>query len=259
MGEIYYKERGKGFPLILIHGFCETNEIWDSFAERLSVDFRVITPDLPGFGKSPLPNGKISIVNVAATLIKLLHQMEIRKCLVIGHSLGGYITLSVVDQEPDLIAGFGLFHSTAFPDSKEKKQTRNKVFEFVGKNGVLPFVDTFVPGLFYQKNHTSIEKVYSIASQTRKKTLMAYTLAMRDRPASTSLLARYEGESLFVAGKHDTIIPCPAIEEQSRINRKSELLILENSGHMGMFEDAETAYKVVRNFGIKVMKSTAKH
>ena len=259
MGEIHFKERGKGFPLILIHGFCETNEIWDSFAERLSSDFRVITPDLPGFGKSPLPNKEISLIGVAATLNNWLHQIEIRECLVIGHSLGGYVTLSMVAQEPALIAGFGLFHSTTFPDSEEKKQNRNKVFDFVDKNGVLPFVDTFVSGLFYRQDNPFIEKVHSIASQTRKETLMAYTLAMRDRPDSTSLLTSYEGDSFFLAGRYDSLIPYSVIEEQSRISRRSVLQILENSGHMGMFEDVETAYKAVQSFGFKVEDRPVKH
>jgi pimeloyl-ACP methyl ester carboxylesterase len=259
MGEIHFAERGKGFPVILIHGFCETNRIWDSFAERLSSNFRVITPDLPGFGKSPLPNGKISIKNVASTLNRRLHQLEIQKCLVIGHSLGGYVTLSMVAQRPGLIAGLGLFHSTALADSDEKRQNRNKVFEFVNKNGVPPFVDSFVPGLFHQKDNSAIEEVRDMASQTRKDVLMAYTLAMRDRLDNSSLLAVYEGDCLFIAGKYDTIIPCSAIEEQSRINRRSELQILENSGHMGMFEDAEAAYEGVRSFCFKVEKNTAKH
>lgn len=259
MGEIYYKERGKGFPLILIHGFCETNEIWDSFAEKLSPDFRVITPDLPGFGKSPLSNGRISIAGVAAELTSWLHKIEIRQCLAIGHSLGGYVTLSMISQEPNLIAGFGLFHSTAFPDSEEKKQNRNKVFEFVNKNGVAPFVETFVPGLFYQKDNPSIEKVYSIASKTQKDTLLAYTLAMRDRPESTSILASYEGDSIFLAGRYDSLIPYSAIDEQSRMNAKSDLKILENSGHMGMLEDAETAFKAVQSFGVKVRDRAPKH
>jgi pimeloyl-ACP methyl ester carboxylesterase len=252
MGEIYYQGRGKGFPLVLIHGFCETNEIWDSFAEKLSSDFRVITPDLPGFGRSPLLDKRISITGVAAALNTWLHQIDIGQCVVIGHSLGGYVTLSMIAQEPNLITGFGLFHSTAFPDSEEKRQNRNKVFEFVNKNGVLPFVETFVPGLFHQKDNPSIEKVYSIASKTPKETLMAYTLAMRDRPVSTSLLTTYKGECLFIGGKYDSLIPQSVMEEQSRLNAKSELRILENSGHMGMFEDAETAFKAVQSFGVKV-------
>jgi pimeloyl-ACP methyl ester carboxylesterase len=259
MGEVYYEERGEGFPLILIHGFCETCEIWDSLAERLSSDFRIITPDLPGFGKGPLLKTKVSIPDIATTLNRWLLQIGIRKCLVIGHSLGGYVALAMVAQDPVLIAGFGLFHSTAYSDSEEKKLNRDKVFEFVNKNGVLPFVDTFVPGLFYQKDHPSVEKVYSIASQTRKETLMAYTLAMRDRPASTSLLVSYEGESLFIAGKYDSLIPQATIEEQSRMNGKSELAILDNSGHMGMLEDAEIAVKVVKSFATKVRNQASKH
>lgn len=252
MGEIYFKERGEGFPLILIHGFCETSEIWDSFAEKLSQDFRVITPDLPGFGNSPLTSKEISIAGTATILNSWLYQIGIRNSVVIGHSLGGYITLSMVAQKPELITGFGLFHSTTFSDSEEKKLNRNKVFDFVDKNGVLPFVETFVPGLFWQKQNPSIEKVHSIASKTKKETLLAYTLAMRDRPDSTSLLTSYRGDSLFLAGRYDSLIPCSTMEDQSRLCQRSVFQILENSGHMGMFEDTETVLSEVRCFGIKV-------
>lgn len=252
MGEIYFKERGEGFPLILIHGFCETSEIWDALAERLSHDFRVITPDLPGFGNSPLPSGEISIAGIATLLNDWLHQIGISNGVVIGHSLGGYVTLSMVAQKPELIKGFGLFHSTAFPDSEEKKLSRNKVFEFVDKNEVLPFVDTFVPGLFWQKENSSIGHVHSIASKTKKETLLTYTLAMRDRPERTSLLSSYGGESLFLAGRYDSLIPCAVIEDQARLSQRSVFQILENSGHMGMFEDAETTLKVIQGFGINV-------
>ena len=248
MGELFFQERGKGFPLILLHGFCETNHLWDSFATKLSSDFRVITPDLPGFGNSPLPEKSFSIANIASSLIHWLHQLNVEKCIVIGHSLGGYVTLEMIAEEPTLFSGFGLFHSTAFADTEEKRQNRNKVIEFVRKNGVHPFIDTFVPGLFCQKKHPAIEEVYKMASNTKKKTLIAYSLAMRDRPDNTPILKGYGGPCLLIAGKQDVIIPYTTIEQQSRLNQNIRLHILENSGHMGMFEEAAAAYKAVQNF-----------
>jgi len=78
----------------------------------------------------------------------VLTKNEIEDAFIIGHSLGGYITLSLAEHHPKLVKAIALFHSSAFSDSEEKKETRNKVIDSIKKYGALPFIDTFVPGLF---------------------------------------------------------------------------------------------------------------
>ena len=191
MSRIYYQEKGKGHPLVLIHGFCETHEIWDRFADNLSDTFRVLLPDLPGFGKSPLPPTPFTIQDIGLAMLGWMDELHLDRPVVIGHSLGGYVALAMVDVQPGRFPGFGLFHSTAYADSEEKKENRNKVIDFVSRKGVQPFIDTFVPGLFYQKGNPHVMEIHQIASRTPAETLVAYAAAMRDRPSRVALLETF--------------------------------------------------------------------
>ena len=133
MEEISFRKSGKGKPVLLIHGFCETHEIWNGFAEKLSEEFQVFAIDLPGFGESPLPETPFSIHDVAEKLLSWIDQQNIRLPFLVGHSLGGYVALSMAKQAQQKISGLCLFHSTPYPDNDDRKSNRNRVVEFVKK------------------------------------------------------------------------------------------------------------------------------
>jgi pimeloyl-ACP methyl ester carboxylesterase len=183
-----------------------------------------------------------SIDDVAAAIVQWIQEMEINRPVLIGHSLGGYVTLAVANRIEKLPAGIGLFHSTALPDTEEKKANRNKVIEFVTRNGVKPYIDTFVPGLFYDKNSSSIPLVNRILSEARAEALTAYLAAMRDRPDSTGVIAKFTKPLLFLCGAKDELIPVETNEKQAKNAQKGTLTVLPGTGHMGMFEaPAESA------------------
>src|SRR5579859_274110 len=165
MEEIFFRKLGKGKSVILIHGFCETHEIWSGFAEDFSGEFEVFSVDLPGFGKSPIPPPPFSIRDIALKMLDWTDRNNISQPFVVGHSLGGYVALAMAQLEQEKISGICLFHSTPYPDSEERKSNRNRVMEFVKVNGVGPFVDTFVPGLFLDKKHPSIPYVDRMAQK----------------------------------------------------------------------------------------------
>jgi pimeloyl-ACP methyl ester carboxylesterase len=127
MPELSFKETGNGPVLLFIHGFPMNSKVWDEFIPRLSSSFKVIAIDLPGFGNSPILKTPFSIGDVADEIIKWLSEKKIRQCVVIGHSLGGYVTLALAEKKPENFAGIGLFHSTAYADSPEKNIYRKKV------------------------------------------------------------------------------------------------------------------------------------
>jgi pimeloyl-ACP methyl ester carboxylesterase len=245
---IYHQEKGTGHPLVLIHGFCETHEIWESMGDKLSDTYRVILPDLPGFGKSPLLPTPFTLQDIGLAMLGWLDDLHLDRPVVIGHSLGGYVAMAMVDDEPNRFPGFGLFHSTAYADSKEKKENRNKVIEFVTGNGVQPFVDTFVPGLFYQKENPHVMEIHQMASLTQAETLIAYTAAMRDRPARLTLLETFPKPILMIAGEQDALIPFEQSSEQSSLMKFPLFYGLKDAGHMGMFENEPKSTKIVRNF-----------
>jgi len=248
MEDIFFQKSGKGKPVLLIHGFCETHEIWSEFAEKLSKRFEVFIVDLPGFGDSPLPSAPFSIQDVAGKLIGWIDRENIISPFLVGHSLGGYVALAMAKQAQEKMSGLCLFHSTPFPDNDDRKSNRNKVIEFVKKNGVDPFIDTYVPGLFLDKKHPAIPDVYKIARKTSEKALLAYTVAMRDRPSSIDFLKEFEKPLLTIAGDNDSIISVESVREFGHLAKTSWVHILENTGHMGMFEQPGKAVRILSDF-----------
>lgn len=254
MESIFYKDQGKGFSIVLLHGFCETHQIWDGLAEELAKDSRVITPDLPGFGQSQLIPQPFTIDDIGERLIDWFSRMKINKPVIIGHSLGGYVALAMAQKDPGSLAGLGLFHSTAFADSEEKKLNRDKTIDFVRKNGVAPFVETFVPGLFYQKENPAIDFVKQIANTTRIETLIGYSLAMKNRSGREGFLKSFCCPVLVVGGIHDSVIAISMLQQISMLAPKTIFEQLENTGHMGMFESQADSLTCIRKFALLCQK-----
>lgn len=256
MSAIYFRELGTGFPVVLLHGFPFTNQIWDSFAQKLAEDFHVITPDLPGFGHSALPQDKLTLDSVAQVLINWLREKNISQCIFIGHSLGGYITLAMANKAPELFTAIVLFHSTALADSEDKKQSRDKVIEFIDKNGVQKFTSNFISPLFADQHHPAIKTIQSIAIEAKEESVKAYTLAMRNRPDSTAVLKDFRKPILFIAGEKDGGIPVDSVKKQGDLNSQSEVHILPAVAHMGMVESENQTLEIVRRF-IKKFRVTS--
>lgn len=248
MSALQYREQGNGPTVILLHGFPMNMHVWNDFTETLSQSFHVVTPDLPGFGKSPLPLEGFSLEDIAATIRTWMVEKAYRQPVIVGHSLGGYVTLALADQDPTSIAGMCLFHSTALADSDEKKQSRNKVLEFIEKQGVHAFTSNFVSQLYADPQHKSVTLVKNIAVESTKEAVVGYTRAMRDRQDRTHVIGGFSGPILFIAGERDQGIPPDTIRQQASLNKGAEAFVLPEVGHMGMFEAPEACLKKIRKF-----------
>lgn len=248
MTRLNYREAGSGAPVILIHGFPLNQHLWDEFGEKLSEEFHVITPDLPGFGKSgALPEG-FSIEDVAAILLDFIEERGYGPSVIIGHSLGGYVTLAMAEQRPEALAGLCLFHSTAAGDSEEKKESRNKVVDFINKQGVHAYTSNFTAQLYADPLHSSITKVKNIAVTASAETVIGYTQAMRDRKDRIQVVKTFPRPMLFIAGEKDQSIPAHTILEQAALNENAEAVILPAVAHMGMFEAEAACLKKISAF-----------
>jgi len=248
MISIHHEDYGEGYPIVLLHGFCETLKIWRGIAIKLSDTFRVMIPDLPGFGDSPLLQRPFSIEDVGRAIFRWMDDLRVPESVVIGHSLGGYVALAMARINPERLAGIGLFHSTAYPDNHEKKTNRNKTIGFVRSHGVAPFVETFVPGLFHQKDNPGVALVHEMAMATTVSTLVSYAEAMRDRPSSVDVLENFPRPILMVAGEQDAITPYGPSSEQTAKMRFPFFKGLTNVGHMGMFENEQESLLSIRDF-----------
>jgi pimeloyl-ACP methyl ester carboxylesterase len=252
MPNLFSRQRGDGRVLLFIHGFPMHQAVWDDFAQRFTDSHKVITIDLPGFGESPILSDSFSIDQVAEQVIHFILEMKISNVALIGHSLGGYVGLSMISKRPDLFSGFVLFHSTAFADSDEKKQSRDKAVDFIEKNGVLAFTSNFIAPLFADPSSKSIQKVKEISSHSTKDAVIGYTKAMRNRPDQIKTLKSFKKPTLFLAGEKDQGIPVESIHKQATNCQYPEIHILQDVGHMGMFEKPEEAASKIKHFLNKI-------
>ncbi len=256
LNDISYTDQGKGPVLVLIHGFCESGELWEDFGKELSKDFRVLVPDLPGFGKSDLMDSNISMEYFADKICQWLILLDVEKCTMIGHSLGGYITLAFAEKYESMLSAIGMFHSTAFEDSPKRKDSRNKTIDFIEKHGVALFAQSFVTPLFYYPNrknlHKEIDKVIRIASESSFAGVIETTKAMRDRKERIEVLKSISVPVLFIIGKEDTTIPLEKSLEQAALPAHHVIHVLPDTAHMGMVEKKEETIKMVRDFVLSI-------
>jgi len=252
---MFFYESGHGFPLVFIHGFCESSNIWKSLTKELSNDFRIICPDLPGFGQSPLPENNFSLEEIGDDIIAWLKSLDIEQCIVIGHSLGGYISLEILRKHHDFVKGIGLFNSSAFEDLADKKENRNKLINFIGEHGVEPFLNTFVPSLFYsetaKKHQKTIETIRNEGLLIDPKSVMRYAAAMRDRIDSLDLLHKYHDRILLISGEYDQNVLLEKSKAMAKILDKENAHIIHDSAHMSLFEQSDLCYDAIREFARK--------
>ena len=250
MSSISFFEKGKGQPVVLIHGFCEIGEMWRHFATSLSNEFRVICPDLPGCGKSPLTLSKNNLEEVAVQLEEWMEENSIYDPILIGHSLGGYVTLALLELMGNKLKAVGLFHSTAFADDEEKKGMRDRTVIFLKKHGVDKFVTSFVPPLFPEERREELDAEINLAIEQAKHStlegLIGFTKAMRDRKDRFEVLKNFPGPKLMIAGTLDGAVKIEASRKHKVV--VTDYFELENTGHVGMIERKEESLKIVREF-----------
>lgn len=250
---MYHIAQGEGKPLVFLHGFCETHSLWQQIVPYFSAQYRVYTPDLPGFGKSPLQvPGSLSIDKVATQLHDWLAREHISNPILVGHSLGGYILMSYLEQYPEQSAAVVLLHSNAMEDTELRKENRLRVLEFIKKQGVAKFIESFMPSLFNpvnrEKHKALIAHMIAEASTIPYPTIEAYTLAMRSRPDRLPLLAAQQFPCLFIAGTEDQTIPLTASRQHQHLSTFVQYHELQGVGHMGMIEEQKQFIACLQGF-----------
>ena len=253
---ISFKDEGHGNTIVLLHGFMESLQIWDDFTDVLSKSFRVVRVDLPGHGKTPVMDEVHSMALMAETVKTVLDALNISKCVMTGHSMGGYVTLEFAKQFPELLAGFCLFHSHAGADSEEAKENRRRTINIVKLNRS-GFIQQFIPELFAKSNIVKfageIQNLQNQSANTSAEGIIAALEGMKERPGSINLLATTKVPVLFIAGKEDSRIPVQNIMAQAILPSYSEVQILGGVGHMGFVEAKEETLGMVEGFAGRIL------
>jgi len=250
-GQLNYSLKGDGKVVALLHGFLEDLSIWNDFSNKLSDKYKVLSIDLPGFGKSSVFSETHTMEFMAKAVYHILDSENVDTCVLCGHSMGGYVSLAFAELFPKKLRGLVLFHSQAAADSDEAKANRNRTIEIVNSNHS-EFIHAFIPTLFAGKNveifSDEIERLQTVSAKTKKEGITAALSGMKDRKDSRKLISEADYPVYFIVGKQDSKIALPLITEQIKLPKNAEAILLENVGHMGFIEAREITYKAFKHF-----------
>ncbi|MCR6721316.1 MAG: alpha/beta hydrolase [Chitinophagaceae bacterium] len=248
---IHYTLQGKGKKVVLLHGFGETAAVWEETARVLAKDFEVLVPDVPGSGDAAVV-ADMSMEGLAGSLKALTDSIGWREFVLIGHSMGGYIALAFAELYPDTLKGLGLFHSTAYPDSEEKKATRRKGITFIREHGAQAFLETTSANLFApltkDEKPEIIDEFLRAADNFSADALVSYYESMIARPDRSALLGKVAYPVLIVMGKYDQAVPVKDTLQLCKLPKKAYIHTLTQSGHMGMLEEPQRSHSLLHDF-----------
>ena len=249
--DISYSVYGKGKPVMLVHGFAEDSSFFDAQVTFLKENYLVIVPDLPGIGKSEmLQKENVEIVDYAEVLKAIIDAENIKSFTLLGHSMGGYITLAYTEKYGENLNAFGLLHSSAYADDEAKMAVRKKAINFIKENGSGAFLKTSIPGLFFdaEKSKSEIDNLIKTGNTFNPNVLIQQYNAMIARPDTTSVLKTFQHPILFLIGEHDKAISFSDSLEQSHLPKTAYIHILRCSAHMGMLEESKNVNKILAEF-----------
>lgn len=246
-----YRDTGTGPAVMLVHGFPADGTLWNHQVPRLEKNFRLLIPDLPGSGSSPL-TGPLSIEDMAEVIGEVLDNAGVARPVVIGHSMGGYAALAFAERYPERLAGLGLYHSTAFEDSPEKKEGRLRSIRLMRSYGGPRFLSQTVQGLFtaaFRGAHPGVlRELVARAGKAPSGALAYYYEAMRERPDRTAVLRGARVPVLFVIGAQDTAAPASDVLRQVSLPAVSQVCLWDDVAHMSMLETPERAAGALESF-----------
>ena len=250
---IAYDDRGQGTPLVLVHAFPLSREMWKQQVTGLADTCRVLTPDVFGFGESGLPANGWTVDSLADALADWLTGIGVPGPVVFGGlSMGGYVALAFARRHPDRVMGLILADTRADADTAEAKANRDKSIAFVEANSAAAQVDQMLPKMVSEATRqTRPEVVNAVRAMGAAQTVpgvVAGLRALRDRPDSTHSLASFRFPVLVVVGSDDALTPpalAHAMEEQLP---DVTLESIPSAGHLSNLEAPEEFTTAVRRW-----------
>lgn len=237
---VAYETKGHagGTPLVLVHGFCEDHSVWAPIQPMLSSS-NLLLMDMPGFGQSE-PPAKEDMEAYAAAILAVLDAEQIQRCVLVGHSMGGYAALEFAARWPERLAGLGLVHSHPFEDSEERKAARLRGIETLraGKRDLYVaqlFPNLFAPA-FAQEHAGTVNELISNGKKQSAEAIAAALQAMLTRRDHRQTLVEATYPVLFLLGAQDALVPPDLGLKAAMLPQIADVHLLPAVAHMVMFE-----------------------
>jgi len=242
---LFYHDEGQGEPLLLIHGFPLSGELFQPQRAGLSHRFRVITPDLRGMGRSDsLPDADdYAMSTYADDLAALLDALGIGQAIVGGMSMGGYVAFAMLRRHPDRVRGLILFDTKAAADTAEARTGRYKMMQQARDEGVGAIADAMLPKMLSERTRAEQPELArwlrELMAANPVDGIVGALHALAERPDSSPLLPTINIPTLVVVGSEDPITPPAVAQEMADAIPGAELLVVDGAAHAANLERPE--------------------
>lgn len=249
--ELSFEMIGEGIPIILLHGYPLNRSIWKGVIPFLQDISNVVFPDLRGHGNSPVPEGEYSMETMAADVTALMDKMKIERAIIVGHSMGGYVSLALARYFPERMLGLGLIGTQAVPDTPERFQARMETIQEIQKKGTGVVSASMINRLTQDRKLDAPLK--SIMDYATTQGLIGTLQGIAKREDATAWLASVAVPTLILSGKMDVIVPREKAQEMADLIPHAWWIEIPQCGHMPMMEDPQTTGVAIRSLVLKVI------
>lgn len=240
-----------GPTLVLLHGFPLDSRAWMEVAQKLAGAFRVILPDLRGFGAST-NDAPFTIESLADDVHAFLQSKQLTPCILGGLSMGGYIALAFAKKYPQALNGLLLTDTKSAGDTAEGKAGRMKMVEMVKTGGSRAVAEQMFPKMIAEQTvreqPTVVHMLRDIMNACPPKTIEHALLAMRDREDFTPLLATINVPALVIVGKDDAIASVQVAKAMADGLPKGTLIVIPAAGHMAPMEQPHAVAAAIAGY-----------
>lgn len=251
--QIAFEEHGSGFPLVLMHAFPLSREMWnDNIVAITESGFRLILPDLPGFGQTANSSGSNSIESAATEIAELLDFLKIEKALIGGLSMGGYVAFNLYRLFPAKFAGLILCDTNSASDTEEKRKQRFELIKDIETAGVQVLIEKMLPNLIGEHtkntNRKLVSRLEEMFAEINPESAVLALRAMAERKDHTELLEQINVPTLLIFGEEDRITNLETARIMHKNIKNSRLHAVKNAGHYSNMEQPAEFNATVKSF-----------
>jgi pimeloyl-ACP methyl ester carboxylesterase len=247
------EDQGQGQPIVLAHAFPLDHRVWEWQIRELSARFRVLAPDLRGFGRTTVTSGVVTMEQMADDLAAMLDALAIEEPIVLGGlSMGGYVAFQFVRRHRQRLAGLILCDTRATADSEEVRENRLRTAERILNEGTAFLADQMLPRLCcertFRRQPEVVEKLHRMILDQPPEGVAAAARGMACRSDSRDLLERIDCPTLVLVGQFDAISPPEEMEQMARAIPGASIVVVPDAGHMAPLENGQFVNQAIQDF-----------
>jgi len=254
MQDIYIGDIGKGFPLVLVHGFLGSSKMWEPQIEVLKKNYRVVTPDLPGFGKSNKAKSYDNINDMAQTILDCLKEKKIEKFYLLGHSMGGMIVQEMAKLVGERIIKLICYGTGAVGDIPGRFETMEESRKKLKKNGLEITANRIAKTWFIEEDKSKYFYLCEDAGKATSVTAVDDALIAMKNWSGLENLKNIKNPTLIIWGDQDKAYNFNQVDTLNKNIPNSKLKIIEGCSHNVHLEKPDEFNEVLKYFLAEVFK-----